>query len=499
MSETPANNITVVQLWRSDHRGRCFLVEHHEHAASDYLWMTELPAELLAASDVSQAFSDLLHTAQHLRHPNLARVYLAPASHPNALLQEHTGTLKLSDFLQLLDQSGLQLPAPIALAIITEIAHGVAYLHGYTNERGAPLRLVHGDLTADRINLGLRGDIKIDEWISAAVHRLVQQPPAWVEASLEHRYSPEQLAGEPLDTRTDVYQLGLLAWGLFAGRPPRGRVIAPLAHIIDRFPDAISDLVAQALAPERDQRFATALGFADALHHSAQGWCAIASREELSNWFSRYAMQHAAANEGLAPAQQNAAEAEGDASKARKKRKHFSQPMPLLESSGTLGTTLASIAPKRQAPWPLVLVAILALGAAAGLALLKREHAPEAAPIQPTSSDVATPSGAANQAASLPLEPPSVQEPLPEPATRPVVVQAPAQAAKLTLVLPARCKVFVDGKRIKAAKGQLTLTLTAGIHTVRIVPASKKQKPLERALDLAPGSSTTLQAHIPKR
>jgi serine/threonine protein kinase len=102
--------------------------------------------------------------------------------------------------------------------------------------------------------------------------------------------SPEQAAGLPLDGRTDIYSLGLIAFELLSGRPPFTEATPSLmmaAHIhkpapplydpgtVDGLPARLGVLVAQMLAKAPDQRppsmqdvMAQLEEFADELPHS---------------------------------------------------------------------------------------------------------------------------------------------------------------------------------------------------------------------------------------
>ena len=96
--------------------------------------------------------------------------------------------------------------------------------------------------------------------------------------------SPEQIRGKPLDARSDVYALGILAFEMFAGRLPfqgrnaqemmiarlRGAPI-PLREARPDLPAGLEKALAKALASNPDDRFATALEFADALAADAGG------------------------------------------------------------------------------------------------------------------------------------------------------------------------------------------------------------------------------------
>src|SRR3989475_7631653 len=96
--------------------------------------------------------------------------------------------------------------------------------------------------------------------------------------------SPEQIRGKPLDPRSDVYALGIVAFEMFTGRLPfQGRnaqemMIARLRgtpmllrQARPDLPAGLEKALAKSLETNADDRYATALEFAEALTQSVEG------------------------------------------------------------------------------------------------------------------------------------------------------------------------------------------------------------------------------------
>src|SRR5262249_29368954 len=89
--------------------------------------------------------------------------------------------------------------------------------------------------------------------------------------------APEQMRGQPVDARTDVYALGLLVFHMLTGQPAFGGAPGVVQSYLQVHgprprPSAKADVdpaidapVAKALAPEPDYRFSTATAFVEAL------------------------------------------------------------------------------------------------------------------------------------------------------------------------------------------------------------------------------------------
>jgi hypothetical protein len=91
--------------------------------------------------------------------------------------------------------------------------------------------------------------------------------------------APEQVLGERLDHRADLYSLGAVAYAAFTGQPPHGVVSLGAVMQIDSpppsmttlredVPDAIDVVVRRALEPDRDQRWPDLDSFLNALREA---------------------------------------------------------------------------------------------------------------------------------------------------------------------------------------------------------------------------------------
>ena len=103
------------------------------------------------------------------------------------------------------------MPLDRALHVLTGVTTALAHVH-----RDG---LVHGGLTPDDVTVDRNGAVRIhDLGLSLALGDTWQ--PADDDPRAAYWRSPEQLRGETIDARSDVYQVGLLAYFLVTGRPP---------------------------------------------------------------------------------------------------------------------------------------------------------------------------------------------------------------------------------------------------------------------------------------
>ena len=96
--------------------------------------------------------------------------------------------------------------------------------------------------------------------------------------------APEQIEGRPVDGRVDVYALGCVLYEMLAGEAPfrRGNeLVALLAHVNDpppkvserrpEVPDAFDDVIAKALAKDRELRYPTCQALVEAARAALRG------------------------------------------------------------------------------------------------------------------------------------------------------------------------------------------------------------------------------------
>ncbi|MGZ0149172.1 serine/threonine-protein kinase [Kribbella sp. WER1] len=159
-----------------------------------------------------------------------------------------------------------------AVRVITQVGRGLKHLHarGVLHRDVKPANvLFRSDPNGDRAMLS---DLGLGKSL-AEVSRITLPggTPAYV--------APEQVMGERLDHRADLYSLGAVAYAAFTGRAPHGVATLGAVMQIEKpppsmttlradVPDAIDVVVRRALEPDRDQRWPDLDSFLDALREA---------------------------------------------------------------------------------------------------------------------------------------------------------------------------------------------------------------------------------------
>ena len=205
--------------------------------------------------------------AAGLVHPNICQIIE---------LGEEEGELFIA--MELLDglawdraiASAAPIDARLVAGVLAQAADGLDHAH----QRG----VIHRDVSPQNLFVTIDGACKVlDFGVAKLAADGVRTRSGVVKGKLPYM-APEQLRGEPLDARADVFALGVVAWESLAGAPLFHRqtdylvykAIAdePIPTITSRRPElpaAVDDVIAHALSRDRAARFASTRAFAAAL------------------------------------------------------------------------------------------------------------------------------------------------------------------------------------------------------------------------------------------
>ena len=184
-----------------------------------------------------------------------------------------------------------------ALDIALQMARGLAAAHA----RG----IVHGDLKPENVFLALDGRVKILDFGLATLHdagagggrrRNVGERRALARAGTVGYMAPEQVRGEAVDRRADIFALGVVLHEMLAGRRPferrqhaRRRWTHPdaaasgLSDVNPAIPPACRSIVDRCLAKTPADRFATAVDVVAAIESVVRRGAVAAARPGASS------------------------------------------------------------------------------------------------------------------------------------------------------------------------------------------------------------------------
>jgi eukaryotic-like serine/threonine-protein kinase len=193
-----------------------------------------------------------------LHHPNVVQIYdaVADAEAPYLVMEWVSGGT-----LRRFCRPDNLLP----LAVIIEVGFKCAMALGYCYRRG----LIHRDVKPANLLVVMKDDHLVDVKVTdfgSVFDQGADRTQVYRVGSLAYM-SPEQLDGDVLDCRADIYSLGAVLYHLVAGRPPFDAqqqqalmqqifhgCAPPLASLREGVPPALQSLVESCLAKERELR-----------------------------------------------------------------------------------------------------------------------------------------------------------------------------------------------------------------------------------------------------
>ena len=206
---------------------------------------------------------------------------VATLDHPNVVAVHDWGESDDSAFLvlQLVDGPSLRavlrqrhrLQPAEAVAVLVPAARGLGAAHAKD--------LVHRDVKPENLLLGLDGTVRVTDFgLARAAASATTTFGSGVIVGSPHYLAPEAVRGEPLDSRADVYGLGVVLYETLVGRPPfegesplatavlhTSRSVPAPSEQVDGIPPALDEIVRRACAADPDERFVDGRAFAAAL------------------------------------------------------------------------------------------------------------------------------------------------------------------------------------------------------------------------------------------
>lgn len=251
-----------------------------EHGFERPIVIKLIRTELVSDERVAMMFVDEARIAARLHHRNIVQIIDFDLFDGGAFLVcEHVDGCDLRSLLH-------QLRAPprydIAVSIIAELGTGLEAAHDASGDDGQPLNLVHRDVSPSNVLLSFHGEVKVADFgVAKARSRSYHTVSNTIKGKAPYM-APEQILGEAIDRRADVFSLGVLLFEITT----RTRLYSASANalamrqILDGevpdpasrrpgFPPELARIVRKALAREPANRYQTARAMVDELDQLA--------------------------------------------------------------------------------------------------------------------------------------------------------------------------------------------------------------------------------------
>ena len=228
---------------------------------------------LAVDSQFVQMFLDEARIAARLTHPHIVQIFDfgEVGNHDYFIAMEYVRGVDLQVVLEAERARQGRIPLAVALRVIAHVAEGLDAAHRATDGRGQALGIVHRDVTPSNVIVSFDGVAKIcDFGIAKAVAKNGKTEVGVIKGKMPYM-SPEQVQGQELDSRSDLFSLGTLLYELTVGKKPFDGtnpaeislkvlhdVPTPPTIVLDRFPPALEEIITRALAKRAADRYQTA-------------------------------------------------------------------------------------------------------------------------------------------------------------------------------------------------------------------------------------------------
>jgi serine/threonine protein kinase len=272
-SEVAAGGMAVVYAARSEFRG----------GSGRPVALKVLLPSLAIDPALSSSFLEEGRIASHIEHPNVVELLdVFEDAGRMVLVMELLRGRSLSQLHARALRAGTPLPLGALFSGLAACAEGLHAAHEAVDASGAPLGVVHRDVSPSNVHVGWDGRVKVlDFGIAVTRDRSSTTRVGEVKGKLAY-LAPEQVRGQPIDRRVDVWAMGVMIWQLcarrwlFKGNDARetfdrilGQEIRPLAAVAPDVPPAVSEIVGRCLRRDRDERVSSCAEVARVLRAAA--------------------------------------------------------------------------------------------------------------------------------------------------------------------------------------------------------------------------------------
>ena len=277
-------------------------VRRREDGSEQTVALKRLLPHLAEDSAFIRAFAREARMAQSLRHENICLIHeLGRVGESYFISME---LLEGSDLRALLRRSyvrGTTPPLTAALSLLVQLCDALDHAHNAVDpDTGDLLGLVHRDVSPANVLVLPDGTVKvIDFGIAKATLSKVQTETGRFRGKLGY-LSPEAIQGQPVDGRSDIFSVGVIAYELVTAKPLFGSVsdfetlsrvqfgnVDPPSSLNPKVPPELDDAIMSALAKDPSDRWPSAATMGEALAEVVPGaskaalaeWCTQARRE----------------------------------------------------------------------------------------------------------------------------------------------------------------------------------------------------------------------------
>jgi len=263
----PLGDYVLLQPLDRGGMGQVYLAKHSKvEGIEKFCVVKTLRPRFTTDADYVDRFIDEARIVVHLGHRNICQVFdVGKVAERYYLAMELIPGRDLRRVLDAAWTGGRRVPIDLSLHVVCQVLEALDYAHRHIHPTtGKPLGLVHRDVSPQNVMVNLEGEVKLIDFGLAATNLSHEDDDSGVVMGKLSYMSPEQLCGEPIDPRSDVFSAAIIAYEMLVGARfyeglPRDEIwdcavdgyLPPRIH---ELPGGLRDILTHALARSPNKR-----------------------------------------------------------------------------------------------------------------------------------------------------------------------------------------------------------------------------------------------------
>ncbi len=258
--------------------GKSFLKANHE----PLVVLKRLLPEAAANPDFADNFVIETDIARLLDHPHIVQT-LDSGEVDGAffLVMEYVSGVNLNTLLGRLAARRQEMPQALAMHLVCCVLDGLIYAHNMQLPSGRKISVIHRDVSPHNVFLDFNGRVKLGDFGVVHIDEMAGDSAGVIVTGKLGYLSPEQVVGESLDERTDLFSLSTILWECVTGRRlfyanpgeqdmdvmkriRRGSIPDP-RQFVESLNEGLAEAILTGLRQDREERFHDAKTMQNAL------------------------------------------------------------------------------------------------------------------------------------------------------------------------------------------------------------------------------------------
>jgi serine/threonine protein kinase len=280
--------------------GRLYVAEQEGiEGFSKIVALKQILPHLADSPQFRRMFLTEARVAARLDHPNIVVTYeLGETGGVYFMSMEYLPGEDLGAVMARCRESGGPMPVETAAAIAHQALSGLQYAHDL-RDNGRSVELVHRDVNPSNIFVTYYGMVKLLDFGVVKGNITTATSPGTFKGKYAY-CAPEQLTGEAVDRRTDVFCVGIVLWECLTGQTlfkgstdaavidaVRSQPILPPSGLRRGLPPELEQLTMKALARQPQERFQSAFEMSEAVDRFLSHWPRRPTSKTIGLWLEQ--------------------------------------------------------------------------------------------------------------------------------------------------------------------------------------------------------------------